>query len=159
MMRFFSRLWIILMISLKPLHQKTIRTHKPSPIFPALTLVSRCFRWSLREGPTTTLNCTRAFNPLSNTSSSTWTWGGLGGSWYTDREEKGKSKDGQGERVSRWRKSEHSILENDQPNPGFKKIIFNTGHLEAKNKLGLTETLNKIHCSLQKDWLQVHYFL
>lgn len=36
-------------------------------------LVSRCFRWSFREGPTMTLNCTRAFSPLSNTSSSTWT--------------------------------------------------------------------------------------
>ena len=140
MMRFFSRLWIILMISLKPLHQKTIRTHKPSPIFPALTLVSRCFRWSLREGPTTTLNCTRAFNPLSNTSSSTWTWGGLGGSWYTDREEKGKSKDGQGERVSRWRKSEHSILENDQPNPQTSKGTNRLTSFSSQGVISYTNT-------------------
>lgn len=67
-----------------------------SLIFSVLTLVSRCFRWSFREGPTMPLNCTRAFNPLSNTSSSEWTCDAMIGQRLRNREGKRRKerKDG-----------------------------------------------------------------
>lgn len=72
-----------------------IHIYDHSLIFSVLTLVSRCFRWSFRDGPTTTLNCTSAFNPLSNTSSSEWTCGALMNQGSRDRKGKrGKGKEG-----------------------------------------------------------------
>lgn len=99
-----------------------IHIHNHSLIFSTLTLVSRCFRWSFREGPTTTLSCTRAFSPLANTSSSMWT---CGVSW--DR--KGKRRKGELEKKkgqTKKSKIEHSKAEDKQlnPEPTFNAVPF-----------------------------------
>lgn len=53
----------------------------------------------------------------------------------TDREGKGKGRMDKEKGQAGGTKSEHSILENDQPNFQDLKNNLNTGHLEAKDKL------------------------
>lgn len=100
-----------------------IHIHKHSLIFSVLTLVSRCFRWSFREGPTTTLNWTRASSPLSNTPSSEWAYRACWSGVEEQGAKRGEGKDGSGETASQRRKKQDRTfnIRRQPTNPEFKK--------------------------------------